>query len=117
MADLFRDAMRLMRRHDRQAQEDGFNTLQPVAAEYTDQLIAEFRQENDHGLRCWLLDLIGEARSETAFPLLVEYLHGNDQALRIQAVAGLEKLDTKQAREELWRSRSSMDIRRPPGGQ
>jgi hypothetical protein len=60
----FQQAMRLMRRHDPQAREDGFHLLLPHAAEHTDELIAEFSQErHDHGLRCWLLELIGQARS------------------------------------------------------
>jgi len=63
--------MRLMRKHDPQLQEDGFHMLRPHAAEHVDELIAEFRAEKkDHGLRCWLVELIGDARSEAARPLL-----------------------------------------------
>jgi hypothetical protein len=52
----FREAMRLMRRHDPQRREDGFHTLRPVAREHIDELIDEFHKEQeDHGLRagCW----------------------------------------------------------------
>jgi hypothetical protein len=98
--------MRLMRRHDRQAKEDGFHLLLPHAAEHVDELIAEFAAErDDHGLRCWLLELIGEARSARALPVLVEQLHGEDERLRTWAVRGLEQLDTKPARAELYRAR------------
>lgn len=93
--------MRQMRKRDPQAREDGFHTLRPHAAEHLDALITEFRREGDHGLRCWLLELIGEARSPAAFPLLLEQLHADDDALRWWAVRGLELLDTKDARRAL----------------
>lgn len=49
----FDRAIRLMRRHDPQAQEDGFGALLPCAAEHVDELIAAFDAErDDHGLRC-----------------------------------------------------------------
>jgi hypothetical protein len=102
--------MRLMRRHDRQAQEDGFELLRPHASEHVDELITAFAGESDHGLRCWLLELIGEARSEAAMPVLVEQLNGADESLRDWAVRGLETLDTKAAREQLWRARANGQI-------
>jgi hypothetical protein len=104
----FQRAMRLMRRRDPQAREDGFRLLLPHAAEHVDELIAEFVAEHDdHGLRCWLLELIGQARSEAALPLLVEQLHGQDPSLRAWAAHGLECLDTKAARQELWKTRAN----------
>jgi hypothetical protein len=47
--------MKLMRRHDPQQQEDGFALLQAHAAEFVDELIAEFGREDDHGCAagCW----------------------------------------------------------------
>jgi hypothetical protein len=89
-------------------QEDGFQTLVPHAAEHLEELIAEFHQEHeDHGLRCWLLELIGDARSPLALPVLIEQLYGQDGALRSWAIKGLRVLDTKQAREALWRARAN----------
>ena len=100
-----------MRRHDPQLMEDGFWLLHAHAAEHTDELIAEFEREgNDHGLRCWLLELIGEARSERAFPLLAEQLHSSDEAFQRWAVRGLEKLGTKAARQALYQARSNGEI-------
>ncbi|MGC7094257.1 hypothetical protein ACPZ19_06305 [Amycolatopsis lurida] len=82
--------------------------LLPRVAEHVDQLIAEFTQERtNHGLRCWLLELIGHARSPKALPTLTEQLHGNDDSLRFWAVRGLEQLDTKPARYELWKARAN----------
>ena len=98
----FRAAMRLMRRRDPQAREDGFFLLQPHAAEFVDELIAEFDAEQDHGLQCWLLELIGDARSSAALPLLAAQLAGEDPALRDWAVKGLGKLDTREARTLLY---------------
>lgn len=107
VTDRFRQAMRLMRAHDPQAQEDGFGLLLPHAAEHVDQLIAEFALERtDHGLRCWLLELIGQARSPKALAVLAEQLNGDDEFLRRWAARGLEQLATKAARYELWKARA-----------
>jgi HEAT repeats len=104
----FRDAMRLMRSSDRQRMEDGFHLLLPHAAEHVDELVGEFRRERDDvGLRRWLLELIGEGRSAEALTLLVEQLGSDDESLRAWAVTGLEKLGTRQARQELWRARAN----------
>ncbi|QFU92718.1 hypothetical protein YIM_37805 [Amycolatopsis sp. YIM 10] len=100
--------MRLMRARDPQDREDGFHFLLPHAAEHVDRLIAEFTEERtDHGLRCWLLELIGHARSANALPILTEQLHADDDSLRFWAVRGLEQLDTKPARYELWKARAN----------
>ena len=59
--------MWLMRRHDPQVREDGFGILLPHAAKHVDELMAAFIEErDDHGLRCWLLELIGHAKSPKA---------------------------------------------------
>ncbi|MGC9670501.1 HEAT repeat domain-containing protein [Planosporangium sp. 12N6] len=102
MTDRFRHAMRLMRRHDPQSQEDGFALLRTHAGEHLDQLIAEFHQEHDQGLRCWLLELIGAARDERALPLLAEQLHSPDESLRSWAASGLRRLNNRQARRLLY---------------
>lgn len=80
------------------------------AREHLGELIAEFHREEDHGLRCWLLELIGEARDELALPLLAGQLQGPDEALRSWAVTGLQRLDTRQARQVLYEARA-----KPPG--
>jgi hypothetical protein len=96
-----------MRSHDPQKQEDGFQLLRPNAAQHLEELITEFNREPDHGLRCWLLELIGEARSADALPVLVAQLHGDDESLRSWAVKGLEQLNTKPARHQLHQARST----------
>jgi HEAT repeat protein len=102
--------MRLMRRHDPQAREDGFHLLLPYAAEHIDELIAAFaREQNNPGLRCWLLELIGYARSPKALPVLAEHLHGDDESLRYWAAVGLEHLGSKLARRELWKASERID--------
>jgi HEAT repeat protein len=111
MASRFRDAMRLMRRHDPQLQEEGFQRLLEHAADHLDELMVAFRQEdNDHGLRCWLLELIGAARSARAFPLLAEQLHSADDSLRSWAVRGLKELDSPEARQALYQARANGEI-------
>ena len=92
----------MMRKHNPQTMEDGFYSLLPHAAEHIDELLAEFQTEKDHGLRCWLLELIGEARSEKAFDLLCEQLQSSDESLREWAIRGLRKLNTREARRALF---------------
>jgi hypothetical protein len=92
----------MMRKHDPQTSEDGFYFLLPHAAEYVDDLMAEFRAERDHGLRCWFLELISAARSATAFDLLREHLESEDEALRYWAIHGLQELNTPEARQLLY---------------
>jgi HEAT repeat protein len=101
--------MRMMRKHDPGTQEDGFHFLRPRAAEFTEQLMAEFRREKAHGLRCWLLELIGEARDPRAFDLLIEYLHSPDESLRYWAIIGLQDLNSREARKALFEA----GVRRP----
>lgn len=104
--------MRLMRKHDPQAREDGFHGLLPFAAEHVTELIDEFNAErDDHGLRCWLLELIGAARSPQAFDLLAEQLHSTDESLSSLAARGLAQLDTQDARQLLWEWRQHQNQR------
>lgn len=107
MANHFDQAMQLMRRHDPQQQEDGFDLLRSHAGEYISELLTEFGRERDHGLRCWLLELIGETRSERALPLLTEQLDTSDSALHDWAIRGLQKLDTPEARHALYKARTN----------
>src|SRR5262245_38940176 len=95
--------MRLMRKHDPQLREDRFGMLEPIAAEVLPQLIEAFETESDHGLRCWLLELIGRARSERAMPVLVRELGSEDESIRDWARRRLKQLDTKEARTVLCR--------------
>ncbi len=97
--------MRLMRKRNPQVKEDGFGALLPHAAEYVPELLAEFRDEqNDHGLRCWLLELLGEARSPELVPFFAEQLTSQDDSFRDWAVHALRQIGTKQAREVLYRA-------------
>lgn len=86
--------------------EDGFFALQPQAARYIDELLAEFQAERDPGIRFWLLELIAEARSPKALPTLVECLRGEEADLWVWAIEGLQKLNTREARKALWEARS-----------
>ncbi len=102
--------MYLMRRHDPQQRDDGFAMLRVHAAVHVDGLVAEFARESNHGLRCWLLELIGDARSAHALPLLLQQLHSQDEALRGSAVRGLQLLDTREARRALYQARANDQI-------
>ena len=112
VGDEFVRAMRLMRRRDPQLAEDGFQRLCEIAGAHVDELIGEFGRETDHGVRCWLLELIGEARSPRAFDLLVAQLRGEDESLSDWARRGLRLLDTKVARRVLWQHEQNQ----PPRG-
>jgi hypothetical protein len=102
----FKKSMAMMRKCDPQTQEDGFHSLLPHAGEYVPELIEEFGKEQDHGLRCWLLELIGAAKSPDAFDFLAGQLRADDWRLRNRAIQGLKDLDTKEARTLLWEARS-----------
>ena len=102
MSGRFAAAMRLMRKHDPQLQEDGFHDLALIAHDHVPELMAEFAAEKDHGLRCWLLELIGMAKSPAAMGLLVEHLDSDDESLRDWAIRGLRLLDTRESRRILW---------------
>ena len=99
-----------MHRHNPQLREDGFAMLRPHAREYLPELMAEFEREEEHGLRCWLLELIGYARDERALPVLAEQLSSLDESLRDWAVRGLARLDTREARQLLYRARANHTI-------
>lgn len=58
--------------------------------------------ETDPGLRRWLLELIGEAKDERALPLFLASLPSDDYLLKRQAIHGLQKLNTREARRALW---------------
>src|SRR4051794_13429790 len=92
----------MMRHRDPDTQEQGFHWLLKHAAEHVGPLMEEFRTERDHGLRCWLLELIGEAKSENPFPLMIEQLRSSDESLRGWAAHGLRTLNTPEARKALY---------------
>jgi hypothetical protein len=87
-------------------QEEGFHLLLGRAHEHVDRLIREFSTETEHGLRCWLIELIGAARSPAALPFLAEQLRSPDAVFREWASQGLEHLGTRAARQALWGARS-----------
>jgi HEAT repeat protein len=93
--------MKMMRGRNPQVREDGFHALRG-RPEHLDALVRELGIETDHGLRCWLLELIGETRRPDAVPVLAEYLTSEDESFREWAVAGLQAIDTKEARRMLW---------------
>jgi hypothetical protein len=102
----FKKCMAMMRERDPQTNEDGFHWLLPHAGEHVHELIEEFSLEKDHGLRCWLLELIGSAKSPVAFEFLAEQIRSADEGFRIRAIRGLKNLGTKEARTLLWQARS-----------
>ena len=104
----FAKCMAMMRKRDPQTQEDGFHWLRPHAAEFVEELLAAFHAEQkDHGLRCWLLELIGEARDPRAIPLFAEFLGSGDEQFRSWAVEGLRLLDTSESRRVLFEAKVS----------
>jgi hypothetical protein len=102
----FAKCMELMRKRNPHLQEEGFAMLRPHAHEYVDELIEEFGRETDWGLRGWILELLGDAKSPSAFPLFINILRGNEENLWSWAIRGLHKLNSKQARQALWEARS-----------
>jgi hypothetical protein len=64
-------------------------------------------------LRLQQAKLIGAARSPEALPVLAAQLSSEDESLRGWAAAGLNKLDTPEARTLLWRARVNGTIAQP----
>jgi hypothetical protein len=109
----FPKCLEMMRQRDPQTQEDGFSMLLRHSAEYVPELIRAFGTETDHGLRCWILELIGSAKSSVAFRFLAEQLRSDDERFRFWAIRGLERLNTKEARTLLYHAtKDRLSIRR-----
>jgi HEAT repeat protein len=87
-------------------EEDAYFALQQYAAEHVDELIQAFSEETDLSRRFYLLELIGEARSPKALPVLVEYLRGDEERFWSWAIYGLRDLETREARKALWEAKS-----------
>jgi hypothetical protein len=102
----FAKCMELVRKHNPQLQEDGFALLRPHAHEYVGELIEEFQRESKSGLRCWILELLCEARSPKTVPLFIDVLSDDDENLWSWAICGLHELNSKEARLALWEARS-----------
>jgi HEAT repeat protein len=100
-------AIESMRSGDPGRQARGFDFLREHADAYAGDLIAEFDRESDDELRGLLLELICEARSPEALPVLAGQLEGDDESLRFWAIRGLEMLDTREAQDHLRRARSN----------
>ncbi len=101
----FEVAMGRMRDGDPRVREGAFDFLREHADAYVDELIAEFAVEDDPGLRCWLLELVAEARSGKALDVFRDQLEGPDESLRFWAARGLEMLDTRAAEQVLEQAR------------
>lgn len=99
----FKKCMEMMRSSDPQIQEDGFSLLLPHVSNHLETLIQAFRSEEDQGLKCWLLELIGETKLPESFDILNEQLENEHESLRYWAIIGLKKLDSKAARTALFR--------------
>jgi hypothetical protein len=102
----FAQALESMRSPDKRLRTHGFDFLREHADAYVDELIAEFGREQDDELRCWLLELISEARSPRALGVLAGELESDDDSVRFWAVRGLEMLDTPGAHDALRQARA-----------
>jgi hypothetical protein len=102
----FSKCLSMMKSRRRQTMEDGFHWLLPHAGEHVCELIEAFGKEKEHGLRCWLLELIGAAQCPDAFQLFAELIRSNDWQFRSCAIRGLKNLGTKESRTLLWQARS-----------
>jgi hypothetical protein len=94
----------MMRKRDPQIQEDGFHALLPHARRFVGPLAAAFAVETDHGLRCWLLELLGAARDPQLTGMFLALLDDTDESIRDWAITGLQELapTDKEVRRELF---------------
>jgi hypothetical protein len=74
-------AMRMMRRHDQQQQEEGFDLLRLHAADYLDELLIELVANT-------IMDSSAGCSNSSA-----KQAHSTDSALRDWAFRGLQTLD------------------------
>ena len=102
----FDQAMQSMRDADPRVREKAFDFLREHADAYVDELIGEFAAERDPALRCWLLELVAEARSAQALEVFRGQLESPDESLQFWAVRGLEMLDTREAEQALEQARA-----------
>jgi HEAT repeat protein len=102
----FEACMAMMRKRNPQTRDDGFEVLFDQASKFVPELLEEFEKESDHGLKCSLLYLLGEARDTRTLELFRYYLRHEDDSFRDWAAYGLNKLNTKEARQILWEARS-----------
>ena len=86
--------------------EDAYFGLLKYASEHVDALISAFRDETDPSVKMYLLELIGEARSPKALPVLTEVIRSDDEALWSWAIYALRDLKSHEARKVLWEARS-----------
>jgi hypothetical protein len=92
----------MMGSRDPQVREDGFHFLWHQASLHVDALVDAFKTEVDHGLKCWLLELLGLARDPRLTDLFISLLDDADERFRFWAERGLRDLDTKEARTALF---------------
>ena len=75
------------------------------AQEHLDELVTEIRNNDTH-IAALLLHELGRARLPEAEEFFIENLQSHDRDRRFWAIIGLKELDTKSARQALWRARS-----------
>jgi hypothetical protein len=94
----------MMRKHSPHIREDGFHALQPHARQFVGPLVAAFESETDHGLRCWLLELLGDARDPQLAELFIALLDDPDPSISWWATRGLQNLapTVKDVRREVF---------------
>jgi hypothetical protein len=102
----FEVAIQGLRAGDAQGRERAFDFLREHADAYVDDLVAEFATEEDQRLRCWLLELLAEARSAQALEVFRGELESPDESLQFWAVRGLEMLDSREAEQVLDQARA-----------
>lgn len=98
--------MQAMRERDPRGREHAFDFLREHADAYVDELVAEFAVEEDRQLRCWLLELLAEARSGKALEVFRGELESPDESLQFWAVRGLEMLDSRESEHVLDQARA-----------
>jgi hypothetical protein len=117
VVDQFMLGMKMMRKHDPQVQEDGFQLLKRLAGDHVADLIAAYHEEQDLPLRRWLLELIGETRSPAALSVFSGALSSRDESIRDLARAGLQRIGSREARTLLWHHRQDQPPLRESTGR
>ncbi len=100
----FARCMAMMRKRKVMTAESGYFWLLWRANEFVEPLLAELQTEEDEGVQCYILELLGAAHDLRALPVFIQYMFSPTEWLHIWAEHGLRDLrQTSEGRSALWR--------------
>jgi|GEM_PF-3994899 len=96
-AKSFAVCMEFMCHPDPEKKQHGFHALRQNVATFLPLILHALERETNHGIQCWLLELVVIGKEPSTIPLLASYLYHKDDSLRYWAKTGLKDFGTRQA--------------------